>query len=47
MLHTSSKNRGDEPLSWEWFTGEDKQIHQDLLQHPTMLQNSVRLALTP
>lgn len=47
VLHTSSKIRGDEPLTWEWFTGEDKQIHQDLLQHPMMLQSSVRLAPTP
>lgn len=47
MLHTSSKIRGDEPLTCEWFTGEDEQIHQDLLQHPTILQSSVRLAPTP
>lgn len=47
VLHTSSKIRGDEPLTWEWFTGEDEQIHQDLLQQPTMLQSSVRLALAP
>lgn len=47
MLHTSSEIRGDEPLTWEWFTGEDKKIHQDLLQHPMMLQSSIRPALTP
>lgn len=47
MLHISGKIRGSKPLTEEWFTGENKQIHQDLLQHPTMLQSSVRLAPTP
>lgn len=46
MLHTSRKIRGDGPLTWKWFTGEDKQIHQNLLQHPVLLQSSVRLAPT-
>lgn len=47
MLHTSRKIRGGDALTWKWFTGEDKQIHQNLLQHPVLLQSSVRLAPTP
>jgi len=47
VLHAGGKIRGDEPLTWERLTGEDKQMHQDLLQHPVMLQSSVRLAPTP
>lgn len=47
VLCTSRKIRGGDPLTWEWFTGEDKQIHQNLLQHPVPLQSSLRLAPTP
>lgn len=47
VLHTSRKIRGGDPLTWEWFPGEDKQIQQDLLQHPMLLQSNVRLAPTP
>lgn len=47
VLHTSRKIRGGDPLTWEWFTDEDKQIHQNLLQHPMLLQSSVRPAPTP
>lgn len=47
VLHTSRKIRGRDPLTWKWFTGEDRQIHQNLLQHPVPLQSSVRPAPTP
>lgn len=47
MLHTSRKIRGGDPLTWEWFTGEDKQMQHNLLQHPMLLQSNVRLAPTP
>lgn len=46
VLHTSRKIRRGDPLTWEWFTGEDKQMQQNLLQHPMPLQSSVRLAPT-
>lgn len=30
VLQTSRKIRGGNPLIWEWFTSEDKQIYQNL-----------------
>lgn len=43
VLCTSRKIRGGEPLTWEWFTGEDEQTHQNLLQHPIAEQSQASI----
>lgn len=47
MLHTRGKMREEEALTGEWFYGEDKLLHQGLLQHPMVLQSSGRTSINP